>query len=235
MSNEIVSFGNAGLPSVKDLASSLMALKLPERGNTGEGTTYMRYDQTGHWTFGTDHTSPEEDSRWAINPLSFVHGYVAWAKKGSGPPLAEHMAPLGDPKPDVGPPPEGTGDKGWQYQLGFSLRCLDGDDEGEQTSYASNTMGCHDLVGEIVAAMQKHVAKNPETPVPVVKLIDGEFWVREETSNTIFVPKAEIVGWLSMVGAPAAASDDDDLDNLDAATPAAEEEETPRRRRRRAA
>jgi hypothetical protein len=35
-------------------------------------------DKTGHWVFGIDQTEIEDDSTWAVNPFSFVHGYIAW-------------------------------------------------------------------------------------------------------------------------------------------------------------
>ena len=236
MSNDIISFGGGQLPSVQDLVAALSKVSAPPMDGD---TVFMQYDGTGHWVYGSDKETPEDGSRWAINPYSFIHGYIAWSSTRGQPPLDQHMGPLADPKPDVGPPPEGTCDMGWEYQLGFSLRCHDGEDEGTNASYAAATRGCHDLVGKLGAAISEHVKKDPTTPVPVVELL-SEQWYQHKKHGKTWVPEVKTVDWMSMTGeaapapapAPAASDDelDDNLDNLGAA-----EDESPRRRRRRAA
>tara|TARA_R110000787_G_scaffold2997_6_gene11447 strand:- start:6756 stop:7451 length:696 start_codon:yes stop_codon:yes gene_type:complete len=231
MSKDIVNFGGGQLPSIQDLAATLS--KVTARPESGVDTAFMQFDGTGHWVFGVDKDMPEEGSQWAINPYSFMHGYIAWASTRGLPPLKEHMVPLNDPLPDIGPAPEGTGDNGWEHQLGFSVRCLSGAYEGTHATYAAATKGCHDLVAEIGAEISARVAKHPDTPVPAVELLH-EQWYSHPKHGKTWVPKVKFVDWLSMVGT--AASDDeldDELDDLDAG-PAAQDE-TPRRRRHRAA
>jgi hypothetical protein len=73
--NDIVNFGNAKLPSVQNLSAALRSL---EHEVGGSGMAILKMDKTGHWVFGADQTEIEEDSQWAVNPFSFVHGFIAW-------------------------------------------------------------------------------------------------------------------------------------------------------------
>ena len=127
-------FSKAGLPAVTSLSTALRNLET-EVGVTG--VAILKMDKTGHWVFGADQTEVDDDSRWAVNPFSFVHGYIAW---GKGEALGEVMAPLTQPLPEVGPAPDGA-ERGWEMQFGFSLKCISGEDAGLETRY-STTSAC---------------------------------------------------------------------------------------------
>ena len=127
MSN-ITAFGNSNLPSVSSLSSALRKIEA-DVGPTG--MVILKMDKAGHWVFGADQTEVEDGSIWAVNPFSFVHGYIAW---GDGTVLAEKMVPVSEPLPDVGPAPDGA-KRGWEMQIGMSLACTNGEDEGMQARY----------------------------------------------------------------------------------------------------
>ena len=92
MSN-IVAFAGANLPAVSSLATSLRAI---ESDAGPSGVVILKMDKTGHWVFGADQTEVEDDSKWAINPFSFVHGRIAW---GDGEVLGEKMTGVDMPLP----------------------------------------------------------------------------------------------------------------------------------------
>ena len=121
MSNNIVTFAGANLPSVKDLSTALRSIEA-EIGPAG--TVIIKMDKTGHWVFGADQTEIEDDSTWAINPLSFVHGYIAW---GDGEVLGEKMVSVSQPLPELEPAPPNA-KKGWETQVGLSMKCISGED-----------------------------------------------------------------------------------------------------------
>ena len=73
----LVAFSNAGLPAVSSLTSALRAIA--PAGGSGM-TAILKMDRTGHWVFGTDQEEVEDASRWAVNPFSFVHGFIAWGE-----------------------------------------------------------------------------------------------------------------------------------------------------------
>ncbi len=114
-------FKSAGLPAVATLSTSLRSIAT----DVGPaGVVILKMDKTGHWVYGADQTEAEEDSTWAINPFSFVHGFIAW---GDGEVLGEKMASVSQPLPELDVSPPGA-KKGWETQVGMSLKCLTGED-----------------------------------------------------------------------------------------------------------
>jgi len=161
MSN-LVKFGSAGLPAVQNLAASLRKLEQA----APSVMVILKMDKTGHWVFGAEQEEVENGSRWAVNPLSFVHGYIAW---GKGEALGEMMAPITDPLPEVGVPPSGA-DRGWEMQLGFSLKCISGEDAGMEARYSTTSVGGKRAVQQLGLAIATQVEKAPDRPVPVITL-----------------------------------------------------------------
>ena len=82
MTNEMT-FSKAGLPTPQALVSALRSLEL----DIGlGGVAIIKMDKTGAWVLGAEQTEIEPDSLWAVNPFSFMHGYIAW---GDGEVLGE--------------------------------------------------------------------------------------------------------------------------------------------------
>ena len=132
--NDVVSFGNGNLPSVQSLTTALRSLE-SEVG--AAGMVILKMDKTGHWVFGADQTEIDDDSTWAINPFSFVHGFIAW---GEGEVLGEKMVPVSEPLPEMDTPPPGA-KRGWEMQVGMSLKCMNGDDKGMEARYNVTSVG----------------------------------------------------------------------------------------------
>ena len=152
--NEITKFGNANLPSPQTLAQSLRGLSTIAA--TG-GAVILKMDKTGHWVFGSEQTEVEDDSLWAVNPFSFVHGYIAW---GNGEPLGEKMVPVTQPLPEIGEPPAGA-DKGWETQVGLSLKCTAGEDKDMEARFSATSVGGKRAVQVLALAIATQVEKNP--------------------------------------------------------------------------
>jgi hypothetical protein len=94
MSN-VVTFKGANLPSVASLSTALNALK--SYADPGPAVI-LKMDKTGHWVFGADQTEVDDDATWAVNPFSFVHGFICW---GDGEVLAEKMVSVAQPLPEL--------------------------------------------------------------------------------------------------------------------------------------
>jgi len=219
MSNAITAFGGAGLPSVKSLATALRSI---ESNVGGAGLVILKMDKTGHWVFGADQTEVEDDSLWAVNPFSFVHGFIAW---GDGEVLAESMVSVAEPLPEVAPAPPAS-KRGWEMQVGMTLACTNGEDEGMQARYNVTSVGGKRAVQQLAVAIAEQVEKDQSKPVPVVRLKKEHY--QHKSYGRIYTPIFEIVKWVSMDAAPeaeAAAADEPEL-------PMDEPTDTPRRRRR---
>ena len=215
MSN-LTTFSGANLPSVKSLATALRTI---ETDVGGAGTVIIKMDKTGHWVFGADQTEIENDSTWAVNPFSFVHGYIAW---GDGEVLAEKMVSVSQPLPELEAAPPGA-KKGWETQVGMSIKCLDGEDKGMEARYTTTSVGGKKGVQALAVAIATQVEKDQEKPVPVVQL--GKEHYTHKSYGRIFTPIFKVLEWVGMDGEAPAEEAPEALD-------APEAEAAPVRRRR---
>ena len=188
MSNLAI-FSGANLP-VTAVAESLKKLEQA----TPSTMVILKMDKTGHWVFGADQTEVEEGSTWAVNPFSFVHGYIAW---GDGEVLAEKMVPVSDPLPEVDPaPPQAK--RGWELQIGMGLKCLSGEDEGLEVRYCVTSVGGKRAVQKLALDIAAQVETDQSKPVPTVKLKKDHY--THKSYGRIFTPVFDIVNWLGLDG-----------------------------------
>ena len=189
--NDIVTFGNAKLPSVQSLSKALRSL---EHEVGGSGMAILKMDKTGHWVFGADQTEVEETSTWAVNPFSFVHGYIAW---GEGEVLAEKMVPVADPLPEVDAAPPNA-KRGWELQVGMSLKCMSGEDNGLEVVYNVTSVGGKRAVQKLALDIAAQVEQDQSKPVPVVRLKKEHY--THKSYGRIFTPVFDIRAWVSLNG-----------------------------------
>jgi hypothetical protein len=190
MSN-LVKFSGANLPSVVSLSTALRTIANDVSAST---TAIIKMDRTGHWVFGADQTEAEEDSRWAVNPFSFVHGFIAW---GDGEVLAEKLVSVTEPLPELEPAPPGA-KKGWEPQTGLSLKCISGEDSGMEARFTTTSVGGRKAVQALAVAVATQVDKDKEKPVAIIKL--GKDHYTHKSYGRIFTPVFEVVEWVSMDG-----------------------------------
>ena len=197
--NEVTKFGGANLPSVQSLSQSLRALNT---GTTLGNTVILKMDKTGHWVFGADQTEVEADSLWAINPFSFTHGYIAW---GDGEVLGEKMVSVQQPLPELEPaPPQAK--RGWEPQVGMSLKCISGEDKDMETRFSTTSVGGKRAVQVLALAIATQVDKDQSKPVPVVRLKKEHY--THKSYGRIYTPVFDIVDWVSLDGPGAEAAEE---------------------------
>ena len=184
-------FNLANLPQVKSLSTALRTIQA-DVGSTG--TVIIKMDKTGHWVFGADQDEVEADSTWAVNPFSFVHGYIAW---GDGDVLAEKMVSVSEPLPEMDDAPP-MAKRGWEVQVGMSLKCLTGEDKGMEARYTTTSAGGKRGVQTLAVAIAEMVDKDPSKPVPVVLLKKEHY--QHKSYGRIYTPLFDIQSWVSMDG-----------------------------------
>lgn len=187
-----LTFSNANLPAVASLTTALKAITEPSEGELG--VAILKMDRTGHWVFGADQTEVEDGSKWAVNPFSFVHGWIAW---GIGEVLGEKMTSVNNPLPEVDEPPRGA-EKGWEKQVGFSLQCISGADKGMSVRYSATSVGGRKAVGALATALAAQVAKDSSKPVPVVMLKEEHY--QHKSYGRIYTPVFAVQEWISLDG-----------------------------------
>jgi len=195
MSN-LVAFNKAGLPALAAIATAIKTVASPA---ASAGSVILKMDKTGHWVFGAEQTEIEDDATWAINPFSFVHGFIAW---GDGEVLGEKMTSVSNPLPELDEaPPQAK--KGWETQVGMSLKCISGEDKGMEARFTTTSVGGKRSVQTLAVALAEQVEKDQTKPVPVVRLKKDHY--AHKSYGKIYTPVFEIVEWMSMDGeAPAA-------------------------------
>ena len=206
-----MTFALANLPPVTSLSTALRALEA-EAGPAG--VVILKMDKTGHWVFGADQTEVESDATWAINPFSFIHGFIAW---GDGEVLGEKMVSVSQPLPEMDAAPAGA-KRGWETQVGMSLKCLSGEDKDMEARFSSTSVGGKRAVQTLAVAIANQVEADQSKPVPVVRLKKDHY--SHKSYGKIYTPVFEIVEWVGMDGEAVAEP---------------EVEEAPAGRRRRAA
>jgi len=152
----------------------------------------LKMDKTGHWVFGADQTEVEDGSQWAVNPFSFVHGYIAW---GDGEVLGEKMASVSDPLPELDAAPSGA-KKGWETQVGMSLKCISGEDAGMEARFTTTSVGGKRGVQELAVAIAVQVEKDQSTPVPIITL--GKEHYQHKSYGRIYTPTFGVEEWVSL-------------------------------------
>ena len=188
MSN-IVTFSQANLPAVASLSTALRSL---ENNVSPAGVAILKMDKTGHWVFGADQTEVEDDATWAVNPFSFVHGFIAW---GDGDVLGEKMVSVSQPLPDLdGAPPAAK--RGWETQVGLSLKCISGEDKGLEVRFSTTSVGGKRAVQALAVAIANQVEADQATPVPVIYLKKEHY--QHKSYGKIYTPVFEIKEWVGM-------------------------------------
>ena len=231
MSNtNVVSFAGANLPAVKTLATSLRNIQ----ADVGEsGMVILKMDKTGSWCFGADQTETQDGSKWAVNPFSFVHGYIAW---GDGEVLGEKMTGIANPLPELDAAPPAA-KRGWEVQIGCNLKCTNGDDAGMEARYTTTSVGGKKAVQALAVAIAEQVEKDQTKPVPIVVLETDHY--AHKAYGKIFTPVFSVVEWVSMDGGaaatPSAAEPGKEPTAVEPSAAPAAPAESVRRRRRPAA
>jgi hypothetical protein len=158
-------FKSAGLPAVSSLATSLRSIAT----DVGPaGVVILKMDKTGHWVFGADQTEVEDDATWAINPFSFVHGFIAW---GDGEVLGEKMASVSQPLPEL-------------------------EDKGMEARFTTTSVGGKRAVQALAVALAEQVEKDQTKPVAVIKLKKDHY--AHKSYGKIYTPVFNVIEWVGM-------------------------------------
>jgi hypothetical protein len=199
MSN-LVAFSGSNLPSVTSLSTALRSLETEVGGSAG--SAILKMDRTGHWVFGAGESEVELDSTWAVNPFSFVHGFICW---GEGEVLGEKMVGITQPLPELDAAPAG-GKRGWETQVGMSLKCLSGEDKGLEVRYSTTSVGGKRSVQTLAVAIATQVDLDQSKPVPVINL-KKEFY-QHKAYGKIYTPVFDVVEWVGLEGEASAEADE---------------------------
>lgn len=178
--------------NVAQLGQSLQAAA-NRTSDTADSMSFIRMDKTGQWVYGADEIPVQDGAQWAINPQSFMEGYIAW---GEGEVHGEEMAPM------IGAPviaadlPVTAAKRGWEKQMGFQLACLTGEDAGVQVVFKSSSKGGIKSIRDMIKTVVEQINIDPTAVVPLVILKSDNY--KHKTYGKIFTPVFDIQKWRGM-------------------------------------
>jgi hypothetical protein len=156
-------------------------------------------EASGTWMFGQKRTIPEEGSRWAINPLTFRWGCIAFAgNKVAG----EHLVSVSQPKPltaemqDVGFP--------WQEEWAVNMKCISGADAGVEVIFKATTDGAIKAVVTLVEQVRDQLSSEQhDGKIAPIVLLEKDSYPHAQYGKVWF-PALNRVDWMPLSGpAPA--------------------------------
>lgn len=195
--NEVAHRSSTAVAALQGLKTGLTNVAATIK--TSATDPYLRLLTDGSWVYGAENIEVEPDSGWAVNPLSIMHGYTCWSddpKAKTNENLGEVMVPATSPLPDVNSLP----DHGypWNQQVSLQLRCMDGEDAGEQVLYKTSSKGGMGETKKLIAAIIKQLDDDPDHIVPVVNLRNDHY--QHKKYGKTYVPILQIEKWVSMDG-----------------------------------
>jgi hypothetical protein len=107
------------------------------------------------------------------------------------------MVSVSEPKPEMDVPPPNA-KRGWEPQVGMFLKCIAGEDKGMEARYTVTSVGGKKAVQMLAVAIAEQVEKNPELPVPIVRLKKDHYL--HKSYGRIYTPVFEVIDWVSMDG-----------------------------------
>jgi len=185
----------------QDYAQQLLGGLLESRTTvlaTGGGKPLLRLARDGEWIFGQGDDPVQEGSHWAINVRTLGWGSVCWTNYPAGQKnkrLGLVVAPMTQPKPPTPAPIEGFA---FTDYICFDALCLDGDDEGLEVTYGSNSIGGMRAFVKLRDAIILQLQKDIRYPCPVVTLEQEDY--KHSSYGKIFNPIFTITGWADLGG-----------------------------------
>jgi hypothetical protein len=153
----------------------------------------------GIWAFGPRRTIPEPDSLWAINPTTFLWGWVCWGDNNKV--LGEKLVPIDESFPDVTQLPN----RGfpWQEAMAVDLQCVSGTDDGTEVVFKTNTKGGRDELLRLIEAVRVRLNGQHEGKVSPIVRLERDAYPHQQYGKT-WIPVMPIADWMSLDGpAPA--------------------------------
>jgi hypothetical protein len=86
--------------------------------------------------------------------------------------------------------------RGWETQVGMSLKCLTGEDKGMEARFTTTSVGGKRAVQALAVALAEQVEKDQTKPVAVIKLKKDHY--AHKSYGKIYTPVFNVIEWVGM-------------------------------------
>jgi hypothetical protein len=198
----------APAPTTAGALTSLQALEAALRsvdtsaiaGRSGLPMLQFKREGNGTWVYGQQKTVVEDNSLWAINPSTFMWGYVCFGDGNKR--LGEHLVSVSKPRPDVTTLP----DHGfpWQEEMAVNMKCIGGTDDGIEVVFKISTDGGVKAINGLLTEVLDRVlgGQHNGKVAPIARLDKDSY--QHAKHGRVWYPVTPIVDWMPLEGpAPA--------------------------------
>ena len=105
------------------------------------------------------------------------------------------MVGISQPLPELEPAPVGA-KRGWETQVGLSIKCVSGEDEGMEARFTTTSVGGKRAVQTLGALIAAQIEKDPTKPVAIITL--GKEHYSHKSYGRIYTPIFEVIDWMDM-------------------------------------
>jgi hypothetical protein len=175
--------------NIQSLITDLEAAQTATPSASSGDFQFLKMTKQGEWVYGADEIEVSDDSAFVIDPSSYSQGYVAWSADGEL--EDEKMAAAGQPPVLLSALDNSMN---WKVQVGFALKGIEGEEEGEQLLFKTSSQGGKEVISALLAqiiarAKAGHAAIYPEV------LLDNS-WYKHKSYGKIFKPVFTVDKWV---------------------------------------
>jgi len=188
--------------ALASLAALQAALANVPIGISRSGLPMMLFksrEGSGTYMFGQRKTTPEEGSRWAVNPTTVQWGCISFNGNKA---VGEKLVSISQPKPLIADMPD-TGFP-WQEEWAVNMKCISGADAGVEVVFKATTDGALKAVVSMVDQVRDRLNgdRHDGKIAPIVLLEKDSYPHRDH--GRVWIPVLTLVGWMSLDGPPPA-------------------------------
>lgn len=180
--------------NLTQLQSALQRTQAFANQAASAGEMYVKMGKDGRWTMGTDELELEEDSEWAVNPMSFATGWSAFDSQGTR--VGEEMASLQQDPILAANLPQVAGT--WAPQIGMSIKCVSGEDAGTEGLQYQRSKGGIAAQSGLLNEIMTRVDAGDEQCVPIVTFSSTKY--KHSKYGWIYTAVITVVRWTTMEG-----------------------------------
>ncbi len=196
----------ANLPATLDrLRTGLLATHQRIAHSSGASDAqFLKLHKSGLWTYGSEDIEVEQGSQWAIDPHSYMQGYISWEDDDSKPAakLGEEMVPASAPPVLLSNLPD-TGCK-WSEQLAMALMCVSGEDTGTRCTYSTTSRGGIQCINGMLGELSRRLHEVANDSVVAVVELGVDSYVHKRYGK-IYKPMLTLLRWASLSDTPSTA------------------------------